>query len=338
MFSDNNREESSLKVKAKNIAHSVFRHENSILGGVLVALIAAIAGITKGLTIQPVNVTNVILQSSIRGVASIGQALVILSGGIDLSVGGIGLMCSILGTSMMTQAAWLNIVGHPVPVYVAIPVMLLVGACWGIINGLAISRTGMPPLIVTLSIWEITKGVSFQISGGVSIFEQPQNLSFWGSGTIGGIPVPIIIFIVVAIVAYIVMHHTTFGRSVYAVGGNRVSSWLSGIRVKNVIFTVYIISGFLAGLAGVILTARIMSASIRSLAGLELDSIAAVCVGGVSLAGGKGNIVGVVLGVLMIGVINNVMSVLGIGPAVQGIAKGLIIFTAVLIDYLRRGR
>jgi ribose/xylose/arabinose/galactoside ABC-type transport system permease subunit len=193
----------------------------------------------------------------------------------------------------------------------------------------------MPALIVTLAMWEITKGVAFQVSGGYSITQMPEALVWFGSGTIAGVPVPVIAFIAVAVIAYFILSHTPFGRSVYAVGGNPVSAWLSGINVKRIIFSVYVIAGFLAGMAGVIMTARVMSASMRTLQGLELNTIAAVCIGGVSLMGGIGSIIGVVIGILIIGVINNGMSVLGAGPAVQGIVKGVIIFTAVAIDYVR---
>ena len=318
------------------IARRFFRNENATLLGVLIALIGGMAVITNGLTISRANMMNILLQSSIRGVASVGQAFVMLSAGIDVSVGGIGLMSAILGASLMTKAPYLNIIGYPVSLYGVIPIMLLVGAAWGVINGLSVSRIRMPALIVTLAMWGITGGVGFQISGGRSISSLPDQMAFVGQGRILGIPVPVIIFIVVAVIAYFVLEHTTFGRSVYAVGGNPVSAWLSGINVKNVQFMVYVISGFLAGSAGVILTGRVMSASMRTLGGLELDSIAAVCVGGVSLAGGKGTLIGAIIGVLIIGVINNGMSVLGAGPAVQGIVKGAIIFTAVAIDYTRR--
>jgi len=141
---------------------------------------------------------------------------------------------------------------------------------------------------------------------------------------------------VVAIVAYFVLAHTPFGRQVYAAGGNPLSAWLSGIRVREIQFAVFVIAGFLAGIGGIVHTARVMSASMRSLGGLELDSIAAVCVGGVSLMGGRGTLIGVVIGALIIGVINNGMSLLGAGPAMQGIVKGVIIIAAVAIDYIRR--
>ena len=327
-----------LSAVAREVAQRFFRNENAVLVLALIALIGGLAIITKGLTIRGANMMNVLLQSSIRGVASVGQAFVMLAAGIDVSVGGIGLMCAILGASLMTNAPYLNIIGYPVSMYIVIPIMLLAGASWGAINGLSVSRIGMPALIVTLAMWGIATGVGFQICGGRSIAAQPDALAFVGQGRIVGIPVPVIIFVVVAGIAYFVLQHTTFGRSVYAVGGNPVSAWLSGIKVKNIQFMVYVISGFLAGLAGVIMTGRVMSASMRTLGGLELDSIAAVCVGGISLAGGRGSLIGAVIGVLIIGVINNGMSVLGADPALQGIVKGVIIFTAVAFDYMRRRR
>jgi ribose/xylose/arabinose/galactoside ABC-type transport system permease subunit len=214
--------------------------------------------------------------------------------------------------------------------------MLLAGTGWGVVNGLSVSRIGMPALIVTLAMWQIASGLGFQISGGVSIGELPDNLAFLGSGIVAGIPMPVIFFIAVAAVSYFVLNHTTFGRSVYATGGNVISAWLSGIKVKKILLSVYVISGFLAGLASVIMTSRVMSTSLRTLEGLELDSIASAAVGGVSLAGGKGSLVGVVLGALIIGVVNNGMCVLEANPAVRGIIKGVIIFAAVAIDYMRR--
>jgi len=144
-------------------------------------------------------------------------------------------MCAILGASLMTNAPHLNIIGQAVPMQVVIPIMLLVGAAWGVINGLSVSRIGMPALIVTLAMWEITKGVGFQVSGGRSISQLPDALAFVGQGRIAGVPVPVIIFVAVAVIAYFVLNYTSFGRSVYATGGNATSAWLSGIKVKNVL-------------------------------------------------------------------------------------------------------
>jgi ribose/xylose/arabinose/galactoside ABC-type transport system permease subunit len=320
----------------KDKARRLVRHESAVLVIVLIVLIAAFSFVSKGLTTGRDNLVNILLQSSIRGVASMGQAFVILTAGIDLSVGGVGLFCALLGSLMLTQEPALNIVGAPVPILGVVLIMLLAGSVYGIANGLAVSRIGMPALIVTLAAWEVSKGLAWKISGGFSVGLLEPGFAFFGQGHVGIVPVPVIIFAVVAAIAYFVLNHTIFGRSVYAVGGNPTSAWLTGINVKKVTLIVYIISGFLAGLASVIMTGRVMSASMRTLEGLELDSIAAVCIGGVSLMGGRGNILGVILGVIIIGVINNGMSVLGVSTAVYGVVKGAIIFSAVAIDYIRR--
>ena len=217
-----------------------------------------------------------------------------------------------------------------------LPLMVLSGVGWGAINGLSVSRLKIPPLIVTLSMWQISWAAAYFISKGGSIRLEPEQLGFIGMGDIGGVPVPVVMFIVVSVIAYLILNHTTFGQSVYAVGGNQVSAWLSGVNAAMILLWVYIISGLLAGLAGVISAARNVAASMQSLGGLELDTIGAVCVGGVSLAGGKGNIIGVVIGVIIIGIVNNAMNVLAAGPAVVGIVKGVIIFSAVAVDYIRR--
>lgn len=321
---------------AREIANRFFRHENAVLVVVLIALMGGMAVITKGLTASRVNIFNILLQSSIRGVASVGQAFTVLSAGIDLSVAGVGLFCATLGSCLMTLDPTIRIVSNPYSIYTVIPIMLVVGACWGVINGSAVSRLGMPALIVTIAMWQITQGAAFLINRGRMIHPLPDNLAFFGAGTVAGVPVLVIIFITVAVIGYFVLNHTTFGRSVYAVGGNPVVAWLTGINVKNILFIVYVISGFLAGLAGVMMTARSMSSSMQTLSGLELDTIAAVFVGGISMTGGKGNLLGVIIGTLIIGVINNAMSVLGAGAAIQSVVKGAIIIIAVAIDYLRR--
>lgn len=323
---------------AKDIARRIFKHENATLFLVLLALIGIIGYVTKGLSVTRANIANVMLQSSIMGVASVGQAFVILTAGIDLSVGGIGLLTSVLGAALMTRTGYMNIVGFPMSILFAVPIMILVGAAVGSINGAMISRLGMPALIMTLGTWQVAKGLGFTISQGSSIGRLPDSLAFLGSGNIGGIPTPVVVFVIVAVIGYFVLGHTTFGRSVYAVGGNPVNAWLSGISVRKVVFMAYLTSGFLAGVAGVLLTGRVLSASMRSLVGLELDTIGAVCVGGVSLMGGKGNLIGVIIGVLIIGVINNGLSILGAGPDMKDIAKGVIIVTAVAIDIIGRRR
>jgi len=221
---------------------------------------------------------------------------------------------------------------------VPLAVMLAFGAGIGACNALSISRIGMPALIVTLAMWQIMTGTTFLVCGGYTIGNLPPAMSFLGAGRVVGIPVPVIIFVVVTVVAYFILNHTSFGRSVYAVGGNPVSAWLSGINVKNIVFSVYVISGFLAALAGMIILGRVMCASTATASGLELDSIAAVSIGGVSLMGGRGTIVGAILGTIIIGVINNGLTMIAVKPWYQLIVKGAIIFAAVAVDVVRRRR
>ena len=318
-------------------ARQVFRHESTTLVIVLLALIFGIGALTRGGTLTATNAANVLLQSSIRGIAAVGQALVILTAGIDVSVGGNALFCSALGGALMTSSE-LSIVSHPLPLGLVVLIMLVAGLGWGAVNGTLVSRVGIPALISTLGLWQITTGAAFEVTLGRTIGALPERLAWWGQGTVGGVPVPVIIFIAVAIIAYYVLNYTTYGRSIYATGGNPVSAWLSGININRVLFSVYVIAGFLAGLAAFIQLGRVMSASMMGLEGLELDSIAAVTIGGVSLFGGRGNLIGVIIGSLIIGVVNNGLSVLKAGPPAIRIAKGAIIILAVAVDTVRRRR
>lgn len=313
---------------AKDIAQRFFRHENAVLLGILVIMMAVMAVITKGLTVTQNNITNIWLQSSMRGIASMGQLFVILTAGIDVSVGGIALTAAILGAKLMTGQADIS--------WIAIAAMLGVGAGIGAFNGSMVSRVGMPALIVTLGMWQVTNGISYLLCRGQTILNLPPPLNFFGGAYLAGVPLPVIIFIMVAVIAYFVLNHTTFGRSVYAVGGNPISAWLSGINVKNILFSVFVISGFLAALAGFVMMSRVMIGGLTTVVGLELDSIAAVCIGGVSLMGGRGTVIGVLIGVLILGVINNGMNVFAVSPAYQDVVKGSVIIAAVAVDYMRR--
>lgn len=319
---------SSNHTRARETAKRLFKHENAILVAILVILIIATGVITKGATLTRGNIVNIWLQSATRGIAAIGNLFVILTAGIDLSVGGLALMAAILGGSLMTGQT-----SFPIS---AIAVMLLVGIGIGSINGALTAWVPMPALVVTLGMWQITKGAAFMMCRGITIRYLPESVNFLGGGDIAGVPVPVIIFVSLAVIAYVVLTYTEFGRSVYATGGNPVSAWLSGIRVSRIRFSVFVISGFLAALAGLILMARTMCAGMQTVVGLELDSITAVFVGGVSLAGGRGTVLGAVLGTIIIGIVNNSMIVYGLDPAYQDLIKGMIIIAAVAVDYRRR--
>ena len=326
----------SFNATAKDIARRFFRHENAVLAAILVIIIAALAVISKGRTVTVGNLSNIWLQSSIRGIAAAGELFVILVGGIDISVGGIALLSGVLGASFMTTELTRNVLGTALPLNVGLLAMLLIGLSVGVINGSLVSRLGVPALITTLGMWAVTKGGAFLVCRGAAIYKLPEGLAFFGQGRIASVPVATIIFIGVAAVAYFVLNHTTFGRSVYAVGGNPVSAWLSGIKVPNIHLAVFSISGFLAGLASIVFISRAASASYATALGLELDAITAVFLGGVSIVGGRGTLVGVVLGVMILGVINNGMNVLVVAPAFQNMIKGWILIIAVAVDMWRR--
>lgn len=319
-----------------NIAKRLFRHENATLVLILAVLIGVLGVLSKGKTLSVANVRSTLVQSSIRGVSAVGQAFVILTAGIDLSVNGVALMAICIGASFITTRPAMNVLGSSLAVGVAVPLLLLIGIGMGALNGLSVSRIGMPPLIVTLAMWRIAVGISWNFTSGRVITQFPESLRFLGQGNIGGMPTPVFIFIVVVILAYFVLSYTTFGKQVYGVGGNLVASWLSGVKVQNVLLSAYTISGLLAALAGVLTLSRGMTASLAAMSSLELDTIAAVVVGGVSLVGGRGSVIGVMLGAFILGVVTNGTVVLGMQPAFQDLLRGAIIFGAVVIDSIRR--
>ena len=324
------------QARAREVAKRIFGQESAILVTILVVLIVVLSVMTKGHFATLGNVRNILLQSSIRGVAAVGQAFIILTAGIDLSVGGLVVMTTLLGATMLTEMPEYSITGAPVGLGIGIPVMVLAAVGIGVVNGLSVSRLRMPALIVTLAMWQITKGMAYQIGQGRSVRGLPEAVAFFGQGEIAGVPMMVITFIVVAVVAYLVLNYTTFGKSVYAVGGNPVGAYLSGINVPRILLSVYAICGLTAGIAGVMTMSRTMCGSMEVATGLELDSIASVVIGGVSLFGGRGNLIGVVLGVIIIGVINNGMIVLGLDPPLQEVVKGVILISAVAADTMRR--
>lgn len=319
---------SSLAVKDNS--RRIFKDANTILVIVIVALAAMSAFVSGGKSARPLNVQNLLGQVSSRGIASMGQLFVMLAGGIDISIGGLA------SFSMCTGALVMSGRTGPLALASGIGVMLLVGIGFGLINGLLVSRMGIVPLIATLCTWLITDALTLVVTGERKIIaEMPPSLNFF-NGYILGVPVLFIIFIVVAVVAYLVLNHTSYGRSVYATGGNPASAFLSGIGVRNVRLSTYAISGFLAGLAGLAVAARSMSASGGLVGPLEFDSITALSIGGVSFTGGSGGILGSVLGVIILGVIANTMNLMKVAFPIQSAAKGAIILVAIVIYNLRQ--
>lgn len=271
------------------------------------------------------NMINLFRQIAINGLIAVGMTMVITTGGIDLSVG------SILGLTAMVSA-FLMVAG--VPPFIAVLICLALGALLGFINGVIIAQYKLQAFIVTLATMTTFRGMTYVISNGkpISNISDSAVFTFIGKGDILGIPIPIFIFFAAFAVAFVVLNKTVFGRNVYATGGNETAAKLSGVDVKKTHIMVYVISGFLAALAGLILISRLNSAQPTLGDGYELDAIAAVVIGGTSLTGGRGRISGTLIGILILGVITNGLNIISVSSFYQEIVKGLIILIAVFLD------
>jgi putative xylitol transport system permease protein len=275
------------------------------------------------------NWVNILRQTSINGILAIGMTYVILTKGIDLSVGSILALSGLVTGSLVTGSA-------PHAAIVGIVAGLAVGLLLGAVNGLLVARLSVAPFVVTLGMLSVARGLTFIYNDGMPIANLSREFRFIGQGMVGGIPVPVIILGITFCIFWFVLKYTTFGRYVYAVGGNERSAKTSGIATRRVIFTVYAISGLLSALAGQILAARTTSALPQAGVAYELDAIAAVVIGGTSLTGGVGTLSGTLIGALIIGVINNGLDLMGVSSYYQQVIKGMIIVAAVLLDVSRK--
>lgn len=269
------------------------------------------------------NINNIARQVSVNAIISIGMTMVILTGGIDLSVGPV---MALSGTFM--AGAML----HGIAPFPAILLGLMTGLLFGLMNGLLVAYVKQPPFIVTLAMMEIARGIALLYTGGYPLSGLPDSFSIVGKGCVANIQTPVLIMIIMYIIAYFVLNKFVFGRYVYAIGGNEEASRLSGIKVKKYKLFVYVISGFTAACASMILTSRLMSGQPTSGEGFELDAIAATVLGGTDMAGGRGHILGTLIGALLLGVLNNGLNLIGVSPYTQRVIKGLIIIAAIYIS------
>lgn len=269
------------------------------------------------------NITNVFTQVSVNAIIAVGMTFVILTGGIDLSVG------STLAISGALSASIIKSTGN---IFLAVIVSAIAGILIGAINGVLIAKGKLQAFIATLATMTIFRGITLVLTDGTPISKLPEVFMAIGNAKIGFVPVPVIIMIVFAIIGIFVLSQTRFGRYLYALGGNEESAKLSGINTDKIKILTYTISGFAASIAGVIITSRIGSASPNAGTGFELDAIAAVVIGGTSLAGGEGRISGTIIGALVIGVLNNGLNLMNVSPFYQSIVKGIVILLAVLLD------
>lgn len=269
------------------------------------------------------NLSNISRQISVNAIISVGMTMVILTGGIDLSVGPV----MALSSTFMAGAMLAGV--NP---FFSILIGLFTGFCFGILNGILISYGKQPAFIVTLAMMEIARGLALLYTGGYPLSGLPTRFETVGNGRILGIQNPVIMMIILYAIAYIILNKLVFGRYVYAIGGNEEATRLSGIKVRKYKMLVYVISGLTAAFSSIILTSRLLSGQPNAGVGFELDSIAAVVLGGTDMTGGKGHILGTLLGAMMLGVLNNGLNLIGVSPYMQRVVKGIIIIVAIYIS------
>lgn len=323
------------RVEKRNRLGAALRAAAIVAG--LVVLLGILNAATHGDFLAPGNVRNILRQIAVPTVLAAGQTFVIITAGIDLSVGSLVALTGVLMAGMLVHFT------NPVEGFlVALAVGLGAGAFAGTINGLPVVKLGIPPFITTLAMMQAARGLAFLYTNGSPIEITNNAFNFAGSGSLFpglaklGIPMSVIIMMAVIIAGHYVLTQTRFGRYVFAIGGNEEAARLSGIRVANVKLGVYLISGTLAGLAGFLLSARLNSGIPQAGYGLELQSIAAVVVGGTSLMGGRGSMAGTFVGALLIGVLYNLMNLLNVQSYAQDVVLGAVILAAVILDELRR--
>ncbi|MBB3443560.1 ABC transporter permease [Rhizobium sp. BK379] len=281
------------------------------------------------------NISNVLLQTSINGVLAIGMTFVILTRGIDLSVGSVVALAGIVSASFATTSATAGVIGSPYPVAVGLLVGVFVGIICGSISGVIVSRFSVPAFVATLGMLSAARGMTLIYGGGRPVPALTPAFRWIGTGDVFGVPAPVIVLAVVFAVSWWILNRTRFGRYIYAVGGNPHAAKTSGINTDRIRFTVYVISGGLAGLAGILLSARTGSGLPQAGVAYELDAIAAVVIGGTSLSGGVGRVTGTLIGALIIGVMNNGLDLMGIQSYYQQVLKGALIVGAVMLDQKR---
>ena len=306
----------------------------------LIALVLMVIAMTllsdKFLT--PDNGWNILRQISVNLCLSIGMTLIILSGGIDLSVGAILALAGAVAAGVLKNGVAIPMfdVLLQFTVFGAIVCGIGVGLVLGWFNGFVVTRFNIPPFVATLGMFSIARGMTMLWTGGFPITGLGEGFGYLGTGVFLGVPMPVWISVVLVAAFVVLTRKTRFGRYLYAVGGNERASLLTGLRVNRIKVWVYTLGGGLAGVAGLLVTARLDSAQPNAGLGYELDSIAAVVIGGTSLSGGRGSVLGTVLGCLIIGVLNNGLFLLNVSPFWQQIIKGFVILAAVAIDKMNQ--
>jgi ribose transport system permease protein len=307
---------------ARSLRRRLLAAQNIGLTGAFIAIVVA-GALLSPYFLTASNVLTILTTASVIGVISVGMTFIILAGGIDLSVGAIVALAGVVATTPASQAlGWIAMVA----------ICLAVAAIVGLLNGALIAYGRMVPFIATLAMLVAARGLAQHISGGVPQTVNDATFNDIGSALVLGVPFPVWVFAAVVAVGWIVLNRTTFGRRTIAIGGNPEASRLAGINVERQTLVLYVLSGLCAGIAGVLLTARLTSGS-NDVGNLyELDSIAAVIIGGTRLSGGRGTLAGSIVGVLIFTLISNIFVLENLPSDIQSIAKGVIIVAAVLLQ------
>lgn len=316
---------SPIDAKRRLVLSFGFRDAGVFIG--LVVIFAAFAALTPIFLTAP-NLLNVLQQSSINACIALGMTLVIVSGGIDLSVGPTAALSAVIAASLLVAGF---------PPSIAIMAALLTGMATGLFNGVLIAYAGLQPFIVTLGGLSLFRALALIFTGGNPIFGIPDEFRVLFTGEMLGVPNPVIIVAILAIAAWVVLNRTPFGEYLMAVGGNGEAAHVAGVPVRRTKIIAYMISGFLASVAALILTGRLGAAEPTMGTLWELDAIAAAAIGGASLMGGRGSIVGTILGAVILGALRNGLTLMNVQAFYQLLATGLIIIVAMLIDRATKG-
>lgn len=321
--------------RAATGAPTLFFRYGIVLGFVLLCVYFGIATEEHRFVTRD-NLINVANQIAINMIMAAGMTFVIISAGIDLSVGALLALCAVLGSGAMVALGHADGLSPGLLAAVGFAVGMLLGAAAGTVSGLLVAGPRLPPFIATLGMMMIARGLAFVSCGGRPVAPLPGAFTAIGQSPELLVPIPVYMMTGVVLAAHVLLRHHTFGRYVYAVGGNEEAARLSGIPVRRVLVGVYAISGLMSGLAGMIMAAKLGSGDPKSGQMYELDAIAAVVLGGTSLMGGRGTIFGTLVGALIIGVLNNGLSLMHVDQYWQWVLKGTVIVGAVLLDRLKR--
>lgn len=302
---------------------------------VLLAMIAIATILTGGRFLSSTNLLNIMRQQAIIGFLSLGVMLTIVTGGIDLSSGSLIALCSVV---IATLAQPIAATGAYHPLIVPLAVGILVGAACGLINGIFVAYANVPPFIATLGMMTAARGMAMLFTDGRPVSGFSESFNHIGRGSWFNIPIPIYLLVAGAILMYLILQRSRFGTHVYAIGGNENAAIVSGVNAKRVKMTVYLIAGAFTGMGAIVLASRTLAGNPGSGVGFELDAITGAVIGGTSFSGGIGKVYNVVIGVLIMGVLTNTMTIMQINPHNQMIVRGAVIVFAVMMDQRNKVR